>query len=91
MSERLTPACFGESMRHRVAMKDVIGKTVAEAEAFFKQSYADFSIHVAWQDGQSFGGEKNIDWDRLNVGVENGVIVSEWNRKGNTRDLLTWG
>jgi hypothetical protein len=45
---------------------------------------------VVWRtDGQTFGGPKNIDWDCLNVGVEKGVIMHEWNRNGNSRDLLT--
>lgn len=90
-SERLTTACFGETLRHREATKEVIGKSVAQAEEHFQKHFADFSIHVVWEDGMTFGGPKNIDWDRLNVGVENGIIVKEWNRQGNMRDLLTWG
>lgn len=85
------PTCFGETNRHKWAADAIIGLPFEKAKALFASRYPMFSLRVCWEDGHYLYGEKNIDWDRLSVGVVDGVIAKEWNRVGDTRGLNTWG
>jgi hypothetical protein len=62
--------------------QEVVGKTIDEARVLFNL-HPGFTLNVTWEDGISFGSEKNIDPQRLQVGVEKGVIVDKWNIRTN--------
>lgn len=77
----------GATPDHQDATEAVVGLTVEAATKLFAEKYPNFTLHVTWQDNLSYGGEKNIDDDRLNVGVQDGIILAKWNQ--NSR--LWWG
>jgi len=63
------------------AIKDVVGKTWEEAQRIFTDKYPHFLLRCVWRDGQSFGGTKDLDTFRLNVGVKDGIVLDEYNHR----------
>ena len=60
------------------ALKEVVGKSFEEAERIFKEKYSGFVIRCVWRDGQSLPVTKNLNNSRLNVGVQDGVVVDRY-------------
>ena len=60
------------------ALKDVVGKTWEEAELVFKEKYPGFSIRFNWKDGETVSGHKNINYNRLNVGLKDGIVLEKY-------------
>jgi len=75
------------------AVKDIIGKTFEEAERIFLEKYPQFSIRYNRKDGQTVQGHKNIDHNRLNIAIQDGVVLGKYNyEEGGVKyyDLPEW-
>ena len=60
------------------AIKDVIGKSWEDAQQIFKEKYPSLSIRCNWKDGNFISSIKNLDWKRLNVGIQNGIVMEKY-------------
>jgi hypothetical protein len=72
---------YQEDPLKQQALADILGKSWKEAEQIFKDKYPKFNIRYNWKEGESFIITKDIDDDRLTVGIENGVVVDKYNTR----------
>lgn len=63
--------------------KAIEGKPWNEAIAIFGQMYQvpGAELRKGWEDGKRIPGNKDINYNRLTVGVKNGLVVFCWDEK----------
>jgi hypothetical protein len=60
------------------AVKAVIGKTLSEAMDIIGKEYPEFTMRVVWIDGKSITVTKDRRMNRLNVGIQDEIILGEF-------------
>lgn len=62
------------------AANAVIGKTPSQAEEIFRKNFPKFHLRIIWFEGNFMQMTNNINPNRLNIGIENGVIRATYNQ-----------
>jgi hypothetical protein len=74
---------MGATQKHKNALNDILNRSLEDAKKIFSKKYPRYRLFVCWVDGVDQMTTKDIDYDRLNVGVVNGIVVNEYKRTFN--------